>query len=1377
MDPEATLNGVSAAASGSMTAAEKLRQKHEADAAHHAMVEDVADEEDIAHPAPSMQLPTEPASVPESAAGGLSANAVGKQKAHEEPSVMPRKARSNGSAPLNTQSEESFPALGSGPKASAATQATLAWGAKKPSPLHTGVDGINGHVRIPSMASSRASTPTSGISTPNSANVSLGSSSRGTSFPQQMTLPGRHSERIQFAPSQLLPRNQLKKSLQDTLRELNKRSKAKVEMRTGANGNVIFEGKGPVDATRQLLKDLAKEVGSKQHVKVPIPLSVRPHVIGRHGAVIQGIFKRTGASVRLPKTEELPPQTENYDDSQTIDVSIEGDAVAAEMARREIESIVNERTSTVNLRLRDVPAEFFPFIAGPHNCRINALEDGRQVRVEVPHYHTWSDQAPPQPSSSGLQPQFVPSPSNHIRISGDRLAAQEARTEIERQVELLRKQITLSQVRIDRGRHQFILDEDNSLHELLQETGCAIILPPSSEDTELLTITGPQDKLDSGMDKVIELASAMQVSRIDIARQHTDAPMGPQAHARALTRYLQQRRAIEQLERQYNARIVLPDSEHGSSDWEVYVKDGRNGIRARQDILNMISAHPPTRIKHVAIDRFFHEHIHQQSASRLRDDFGVHLIQPRIEPSEHLVLVYEGPQAADNKTYQLPSQPPSPQDIVQSERNLQQAQHHILSLIQGQQDISTASLEAPPKYHDKLRNFVSREQQGLPSQQVPVQIYFGALSMANASLLRSQTPIAAAALDHECTLRGPSNAVADFAAKVAAYIESEKNNELERGHVTSFGFPQQHMSYLIGRKGENINKYRKEFDVEIQTRDGKVDIIGPKAKAELAKAKIIALSKKLEDESTHVLKIPPRYHREIIGARGSQVNRLRDRYNVQVHFPRSVSATGDDQSVADDASELSGPRNHRPNQGPDEVIIKGPSKGADAAREELLSLLQWTIDNSHSSTVSVAQRQLPSLIGQGGQEMESVRLATGAQIDVPAKDSADASGRVQIHLKGSKKQVEEARKILEQRAKAFDDTIMKSVEVDRKYHKALIGSGGSNIRNIVVAAGGSDDPRDMSRTVRFPRQDSEESTIRVEGHKALVDKLVASIEAFANQRDGQTTEIIEVPPEKHRLLIGRGGESRRALESQFKVDLNIPRLSDQGPARSQVKVSGQPADVDKAKAHILDMIQDLPSETVHVPRKYHHAVAGNGQLLRRLRTDHDVTVDHGDQKPPRRPSPAARSQTDGSTAMPLITDDLSSTNAHSFEIVHDTLSTVEEGTIPWILKGTPENTAKARAQLERALKQAEAQESKSTGYLVLPDPRTYRFVIGHGGSKINEIRTLTDCKITVPRDQAPGSAIEIVGSQAGVEQARDIILDAVQNTGRRDQHSHGFSSP
>ena len=426
-------------------------------------------------------------------------------------------------------------------------------------------------------------------------------------------------------------------------------------------------------------------------------MNVRAHIIGRSGAVIQGIAKRTGARVQIPKNEDMTVAGDEDDDSRTVDVSIEGDAVAAEMARREIESIVNERTSNVNLRMRDVPPELFPFIAGPHNSRVAALEDGRPVQIQIPSYRTWSGRPPPPPPSSGRFPDFIPHANHHIRVNGDRIAVQEVKAEIERQVQELRQQITLSQVPIDRSRHQFILENDDSLHDLLLETGCSVILPPVSDDSELLTVTGPHDKIESGLEKVMDLASAMQLSRIDIARQHPSAPLGSHAHARALARYLQQRQAIQMLETQHKARIVLPLNDQSSPDWEIYFKEGRNGIRARQDILNLINAHPPQRLRHVQMDPYFHQHIHRQAAQSIRDSFGVHLVAPEeTTPVQHLVIVYEGP-SRSIEPHPFPMQKPSLQELAEFEENLKLAEQHLLSLIQGQQAIESANIRVPQK--------------------------------------------------------------------------------------------------------------------------------------------------------------------------------------------------------------------------------------------------------------------------------------------------------------------------------------------------------------------------------------------------------------------------------------------------------------------------------------------------------------------------------------------------------------------------------------------------------------------------------------------------------------------------------------------------------
>ncbi|MCJ1364441.1 hypothetical protein MMC16_003552 [Acarospora aff. strigata] len=273
MATEATVNGEVMSLQNQPSPAEQLMKKHAADESHRATIEDVVDEEDLAHPPPSAHLQDSTSSppsapVPQPSQESMSEKAAGKQKAREEP-VGDKDTTDTGRAMLDTKSDEAFPSLGPGPKPRAVAPVTSAWGARKPASVaNAATNGVNGHASEPprsSTTSSRASTPASGMLTPSSVAPSAAQQpqpSRGAT-PQVLSMPGRHTERIQFAPSQLMPRNQLKKPVMDVLRDINKRSKATVEMRPGPGGVINFEGRGPTDAVRQALKEVAKELGSK----------------------------------------------------------------------------------------------------------------------------------------------------------------------------------------------------------------------------------------------------------------------------------------------------------------------------------------------------------------------------------------------------------------------------------------------------------------------------------------------------------------------------------------------------------------------------------------------------------------------------------------------------------------------------------------------------------------------------------------------------------------------------------------------------------------------------------------------------------------------------------------------------------------------------------------------------------------------------------------------------------------------------------------------------------------------------------------------------------------------------------------------------------
>lgn len=106
----------------------------------------------------------------------------------------------------------------------------------------------------------------------------------------------------------------------------------------------------------------------------------------------------------------------------------------------------------------------------------------------------------------------------------------------------------------------------------------------------------------------------------------------------------------------------------------------------------------------------------------------------------------------------------------------------------------------------------------------------------------------------------------------------------------------------------------------------------------------------------------------------------------------------------------------------------------------------------------------------------------------------------------------------------------------------------------------------MARTIRFPGPGSDDKTVRVEGRTEVADKIVAQIEAFVAAHESRATAVVDVPVDKHRTLIGRGGETKRKLEAQFGVALDVPR---QGSGKTAVGISGPTeAAVEEARAHI-----------------------------------------------------------------------------------------------------------------------------------------------------------------------------------------------------------------
>ena len=126
---------------------------------------------------------------------------------------------------------------------------------------------------------------------------------------------------------------------------------------------------------------------------------------------------------------------------------------------------------------------------------------------------------------------------------------------------------------------------------------------------------------------------------------------------------------------------------------------------------------------------------------------------------------------------------------------------------------------------------------------------------------------------------------------------------------------------------------------------------------------------------------------------------------------------------------------------------------------------------------------------------------------------------------------------------------------------------------------------------------------------------------------------------------------------------------------------------------------------------------------------------------------------------------------YSWHIVEDPSDPSNE-TIPWKLRGSNDtNVQKAKEYLD-GLISSMADQGNCTGYLGVP-PEHHYLIIGKGGQRIGIVRDETGCTIDVPKRGDGNDTIVIRGSKDGIERAREMIVETVEN----GQHRSNGSSP
>lgn len=512
------------------------------------------------------------------------------------------------------------------------------------------------------------------------------------------------------------------------------------------------------------------------------------------------------------------------------------------------------------------------------------------------------------------------------------------------------------------------------------------------------------------------------------------------------------------------------------------------------------------------------------------------------------------------------------------------------------------------------------------------------------------------------------------------------------------------LSRLIGKNGQFLNSLRDEFGVKIdvvrEDEDVKADkydieIVGIKRNVESCKSKIISLSKKWADETTIKIKIDSQFHRRMIGPNGKFINRLQDKYNVRIRFPSATELK---------SSSPDSPRTK------DEVTIKGPSKAVESAKAELEDLYAFEKENGFEETINIPTKAIALVIGKSGESIKDIADGAGVEYKF-SRDTAkeQETGFVEVKFTGSRSALKEAISKVKAIVADVEDFVSIDLEVESQYHKAIVGKGGSKMREIISKAGGDDLPSGKyNKLLSIPNENSGSNIINSRGPKAIVNKIVAQINEFVENKKASITEEYPVPKEKQRFIVGPSGSVRHALEEEFNVSIDVPKADN---SSTIVKLNGLPQNIDSLKVKLQDLIKNEWNNSIDIPEKYHGFVSDGGQIFRLLKSKYGVEVTHDNLQ--RKAS---------KFSIPLPPNDLLPSDEETTKFIVKEMNDTSDSSniIPWRLKGDQKATDKVLELLTKKLELAK--ESNYNGWFYASKPSVFSKLIGPQGSTIKSLR-------------------------------------------------------
>merc|ERR1719211_689130 len=466
----------------------------------------------------------------------------------------------------------------------------------------------------------------------------------------------------------------------------------------------------------------------------------------------------------------------------------------------------------------------------------------------------------------------------------------------------------------------------------------------------------------------------------------------------------------------------------------------------------------------------------------------------------------------------------------------------------------------------------------------------------------------------------------------------------------SISVPKDHHKYILGRGGANLQLLEQKTSTKIslpkanETND-KITISGPKEGIDKAIHEIRIISDEQSKQSYEVLSIPKIYHPFITGPNNVNIKNFTEKHpSVRVNIP-PLSVMKDELSVAGEtegvqavkaeimkmfkdierkASTVSvevkksqhkyviGPKGNSINEILEQtgVFVEMPSSDSTSETitlrgpQDKLGLALTKVFTKANSVVSY-DVNCPNwlhkyIIGKKGSKLQNLMGDLQSKVHIEFLDAGDV-----IKIEGPPTDADKSREILEEQAKELMTKMdFTEINVDAKYHKHIIGKGGSTVNKL---------KQETEVMINIPDSDKAPSNvIRIEGNKDGVKKAKEELEALVAKMQNEREKDLIIEARFHRQLIGPKGENIQKIRDDFAaVQISFPDL---GSKSDIVKLRGPRDDVEKCSRTLTKMYKDLMENNyqVKVPifKQFHKFVIGKGgNTIKTIRKETDTKVD------------------------------------------------------------------------------------------------------------------------------------------------------------------------